>query len=622
MGEIMDKVIIDESKRNILPRNVTGVIQDDRIWEQWYDPKIFAEKLPKMSQKDYLLGEIGSEKDRVIIDNRGLRKFTVEQFFQMILKYEKAFSAMKLEKGDVICTIGLTTPEMYAIKYSATSLGLITCNLNVLDISIDDDGRNRLFRQLENVNPKMIFTLDIFESKIYNVINDEKFSRAVKVSMPLDYSVPRYNPERLIIGLKVLKERILGRKISSTISLDTFLGLGSEVDKETIMEVYNDGLPCNISFTSGTTGINKAVLLSHDSNNALAFQHKLGNFGFEKGERNLALVPPFLAFWDADIVHTVLSLGGEELIELTLDYDKIPEYFKKYDVNIGVWSQYLWSSILTLPEDELKRISENLKHPIIGGERCEVNAARKFYEKTGIYQMTGFGATEVNTAFSMTHPYCTKIGTSGIPLPFNNVKIVDESFKDVTYNVPGRLLITGPCLMNGYYNRDDLTKKAIYVDEKGISWYYTGDYAVMDDDGCLTVIDRYIPPVEINYQGIKQKINMLDIVECIKQNENVKYIKMTNSGSKLILHLSLDEDIKLTDSEAIDSIISTIRNNLSSVCWPDFIKVYQDLPRTSVGKVDYKTLTKIGEDISLSYVTDAKLCVIKEDTKVLKKLNK
>ena len=188
MGEIMDKVIIDESKRNILPRNVTGVIQDDRIWEQWYDPKIFAEKLPKMSQKDYLLREIGSEKDRVIIDNRGLRKFTVEQFFQMILKYEKSFSAMKLEKGDVICTIGLTTPEMYAIKYSATSLGLITCNLNVLDISIDDDGRNRLFRQLENVNPKMIFTLDIFESKIYNVINDEKFSRAVKVSMPLDYS--------------------------------------------------------------------------------------------------------------------------------------------------------------------------------------------------------------------------------------------------------------------------------------------------------------------------------------------------------------------------------------------------------------------------------------------------
>ena len=139
-GEIMDKVIIDESKRNILPRNVTGVIQDDRIWEQWYDPKIFTEKLPKMSQKDYLLGEIGSEKDRVIIDNRGLRKFTVEQFFQMILKYEKAFSAMKLEKGDVICTIGLTTPEMYAIKYSATSLGLITCNLNVLDISIDSNG--------------------------------------------------------------------------------------------------------------------------------------------------------------------------------------------------------------------------------------------------------------------------------------------------------------------------------------------------------------------------------------------------------------------------------------------------------------------------------------------------
>lgn len=615
----MEKIMIDESKRNELSREITGVIQKDRIWEQWYNQDIFTKELPKMNQKNYLMSKIGDEKDRVVIDNRGLRKFTVGQFEQMIMRYERAFTAMGLQIGDVICTIGLTTPEMYAIKYSATSLGLITCNLNVLDVAIDDNGKNRLYKQIENVNPKMIFTLDILESKIYHVINDSKFSHIVKVSMPLEYSVPRYNPERMIIGLKVLKERLLGKKISSVISMDVFLNLGNDVNQESVMEEYSEGLACNISFTSGTTGINKAVLLSHDANNALAFQHELGNFGFKKGEKNLALVPPFLAFWDADIVHTVLSLGGVELLELSLDYQSIPKYFKKHDVNIGVWSQYLWSSILNLPERDLKRIRENLTHPIIGGERCEINAARKFYDKMGIYQATGFGATEVNTAFSMTHPYCTKIGTAGIPLPFNNVKIVDESFNDVTYNTPGRLLITGPCLMNGYYNRDDLTKKAIYVDESGISWYYTGDYAVMDYDGCLTVIDRYISPVEISSN---EKVQMLDIVECIKENENIKYAKMTNSGSKLVLHIAIDEDKNIPFENALDSIIEMIKNNLPNSYWPDFIRVYSDLPRTAVGKVDYNALAKVGEDICLSYDCSSKLYIVKDDVKSIKKIKK
>ena len=96
-------------------------------------------------------------------------------------------------------------------------------------------------------------------------------------------------------------------------------------------------------------------------------------------------------------------------------------------------------------------------------------------------------------------------------------EIVDEVFNDVTYNVPGKLYITGPCLMNEYYNRPDLTQKAIYVDEEGTRWYSTGDYAVMDADGCLTVLDRYSEPVDITYNGQTEKVNLLDIMEIIKK---------------------------------------------------------------------------------------------------------
>lgn len=606
--------IVNESKRYKLNRPITGIIQEDRIWEQWYKQSIFSKELPKMHQKDYLFNCIKDERNRIIINNRGMKKFTVDDFDKMVMDYEKAFFSMGLQKGDVICTIGLTTPEMYALKYSATSIGLITCNLNVFDIAIDDDGKNRLYRQLDLVDPKMIFTLDFLEDKIYPVINDRRFERTVKVSMPLENSTPIYNPERLAINLKMLKSFLSGKAITNKVCLNDFLMLGKNINSNNIVETYEEKQPCNISFTSGTTGINKAVLLSHDANNALAFQQKLGEFGFEKETKNMALVPPFLAFWDADIVHAVLCLGGENIIELALEYDKIPKYFKKYQPNMGIWSQYLWNSILSLPEKDLKQVCSNLKHVIIGGERCELNAAETFYNKTGIMQMTGFGASEVNTTFSITHPSCNKIGTAGIPLPFNNVKIVDDSFKDVTYNVPGRLLITGPCLMNGYYKRDDLTKNVIYTDEKGTQWYNTGDYAVMDDDGCLTILDRYMSPVEINHE----KINLLDIVEIVKKNRNVKNCKITHHNEKLVLHLSIDDFTGLSKQDAIGSIIETIKNDLDEKYWPSVVNIVNELPRTSVGKVDYKLLNHIGEEICKDY-NEGKLKILIEEEKHLVK---
>lgn len=306
-------------------------------------------------------------------------------------------------------------------------------------------------------------------------------------------------------------------------------------------------------------------------------------------------------YWDAAIVHAVLCNLGQNVIDLALDYEKIPKYFSKYkNINMGSWSQYLWSSLLTIPQNELQDICKELEHVIIGGERCEKNAAETFYNKTGILQMTGFGASEVNTTFSITHPHCTKMGTAGIPLPFNNVKIVDESFNDVTYNVRGRLFITGPTLMLGYYNRDDLTKKAIHVDEKGRRWYDTGDYAVVDTDGCLTVIDRYMKPIEIVSNGVKESVNLLDIVEIIKTDRNIKNCKMTHVGDKTVLHLSLDDFTGLSEEEAFESILNTIKNKLEEKYWPNIIILYDELPRTSVGKVDYK---KLQEDTKKIYMT-------------------
>ena len=605
---------INESKRRKLDRPITGIIQKDRIWEQWYSKEAMDSKLPKMTQEDYLYSCIGDDSNRIIINNRGQKEFTVDAFKKYSNQFKAAFAASELKKGDVICTIGLTTPELYAIKYAATSLGLVTCNLNVLDMGITDSGKNRLFTQMKNVNPKMIFTLDLIEDKVSPVVNDEQFKNAIKVRMPLVKSTKFYNPERALLTLKHIRDTLSGKTINESIDLDDFLSTGQFVDIESIENVYEEGLPCNIAFTSGTTGINKAVLLSHDANNALAFQQKIADFGFEVGSKHLAVLPPFLAFWDADVVHVTLCLGASNILELSPKPEDIMKYFKKYKgINMGIWPQYMWSELLKLPKEELKKVSDSLKIAIVGGERCEVNAAETFYNKTGVVQLTGYGASEVNTTFSVTHPDCDKVGSCGLPLPFNNLKIVDDSFNDLTYNKPGRLFITSPALMNEYYNRPDLTQKALSTDKDGVTWYNTGDYAVLDDDGCLTVLDRYSEPIVIKSNKKEEKVNLLDVAEVIKTNRNVKICKLTYNNDKIVLHLVVDNFLGLSQEEAVNDIINTIKEKLPEIYWPNYIKVLEEMPRTSVGKVNYPQLEEAANLITSNGIEDGKLNIIIEN---------
>jgi acyl-CoA synthetase (AMP-forming)/AMP-acid ligase II len=266
-----------------------------------------------------------------------------------------------------------------------------------------------------------------------------------------------------------------------------------------------------------------------------------------------------------------------------------------------------------MPEKDLKEISSYLREVIVGGERCECNQLETFYEKTGIVQMAGFGASEVNTTFSISHQYCNKVGTAGIPLPFNNVKILDTNGCDLTYGQPGRLLITGPCLMNGYYGRADLTEKVLLPDEDGVIWYDTGDYAVIDDDGCLTILDRDSKPVLIKYKDRSETIKLLDVTEVIIKNRNVKTCKLNSYDGKIFMYLVVDDFMGLSEETALDDIKRSIINDLPESHWPDVIIVLKQFPRTQVGKVNYEKLIQKSRKIATKLICDEKMKIIHEE---------
>lgn len=594
MGDIMAlESVINEDKKYKLDRPITGVIHKDRIWEQWYNPEYLKMGLPKMNQTDYLFECNKDYQSQIILNNRGMMEYTIADFEKLVDQYTKALVANGFTAGDRIATVSLSTVELIALGYAARKIGVIMANLNFQDANSNDVRNSKMYKQINIVNPKGIFVLDLFAGSVSNVINDPDFAQIKKVILPLSKSTPALNSERFKLMLLQMINNIKHTNINNAESLQKFLSRGYRLRNEKIDSVYTEGMASNIAFTSATTGDSKAVLLSHDANNALAFQHKISGLGMERGDTDLALVPPFLAIWDADIIHVAMCLGVKNILELQLTYENIPGYLEKYKPNVGIWSQYLWDSMLQMPEDKRREVAQYLKMVIIGGEKAEVNQIKRFYEMTGIRQIPGGGASEVDSTFMVAHPNCNVLGSGGIPLPFNNVRIRDNN-RDVTYNEKGRIFLTGPTLMTGYYKRDDLTYKKIWVDEEGTKWYDTEDYGYVHPSGSLFMLDRDRDAITINEHQIK----VIDIAEMIKEYYGVKICKVEYYNNVLVCHMVLDNFAKESVEELKQGLVEFLSENLPLEYRPHIINIMVDgLPRTPLGKVDYKILKSLTKEV-------------------------
>lgn len=576
--------VIREEKKFKLDRPITGNIKKDRIWEQWYDPEKMKESLPKMNQADY---EEMCNKDYpndFIIDNRGMKRITNKEFIEMRNSFIRSLKALGIGKGDIVASVALSTPELIAFKYACAYIGAITVHLNFME------DKNEMYNHIKRFNPSMIMFLDILEPSISEVLNEKEFASIRKLRLPINNSTPIVNIDRLKVALFKLNNRLHNSNVNNAIDLKDFITYG-EYYKRRLESVYEPGLASNIALSSGTTGESKAILLSHDANNALAKQHEIADLGLQRGDRDLALVPPFLAFWDADIIGMAMSLGIESIIEEDLSYESVPKYLRKHQPDYGIWSQYLWDSVL-YDENKFEYI-DALKKVVIGGERPDINQVDRFKEETGIIQEAGFGASEMDSCFSVAHPNCNMVGSSGLPLPFNNVMIKDSSFNDLSYNEPGRIWVSGPAMMNGYYNNKRMTDSVIFTDEEGVRWYNTKDFGFVHDTGSLFVLDRDQSPITIN----SKDVNLILVAEKIKELSCVKLCKLNYSDKGIICHVSFDDLCGKSKEECFDLLMDFMESTLIPEERPSFVAVYDSLPRTPLGKVDYPVLSENAQNI-------------------------
>jgi long-chain acyl-CoA synthetase len=354
---------------------------------------------------------------------------------------------------------------------------------------------------------------------------------------------------------------------------------------------------CLIQYTGGTTGVPKGTLLTHQNIVANITQAKQWiDFKMEQHEIGLSAFPFFHLAGLMLGLMALSSAATQCLVPDPRDTKFICGLIRKYKPTMLANVPTLYQMLLAEP------IFKNLdfsrcKVCISGAAPFSADSIQKLETVVGEGKvMEVYGMTETSPLLIM-NPYQgkKKIGTVGIPLQGVSVKLVDleTGTKEVPVGQEGELIAQGPQIMAGYKDKPAETDYALR-EYNGEKWLYTGDVAIMDENGYFKIVDRIKDMVNVG----GYKVFSREVEEVLYQHPNVAFCAIVGKpnpkhpGSELVKaviqpkgdFVELDTDVLTKD------MIEFCRKQMAPYKIPKIIEFVESMPLTNVGKVDKKAL--------------------------------
>ncbi|HEU4503664.1 MAG TPA: acyl-[ACP]--phospholipid O-acyltransferase [Nitrospira sp.] len=348
-----------------------------------------------------------------------------------------------------------------------------------------------------------------------------------------------------------------------------------------------------IIFSSGTTGEPKGVMLSHYSVDANA-QGATQILHLYQKERVLGILPFFHSFGYLVFWFVMFNNAGLVFHPSPIDVAAIGELVRRQRVTFLVATPtflQLYHRRCT-PEQ-----FSSLRVVLTGAEKLPLRLYEAFKDRFGIEPIEGYGVTECAPVIAVNCPDfraagyyqpASRRGTVGQPLPGVSVKIVDpDTYVPLPPGSPGMLLVRGPNLMTGYLGREDLTASVMHD-----GWYITGDIAMLDDDGFLTITDRLSRFSKIGGEMVphgKVEEALHEAADSETQVFAVTGIPDERKGEQLAVLHTIDE-ARLPD--ILSKLASNGLPNLFTPPRGNFLRV-EALPVLGTGKMDLRALKRI-----------------------------
>ncbi len=365
---------------------------------------------------------------------------------------------------------------------------------------------------------------------------------------------------------------------------------------DNVVALTSKDQPAAILRSGGTTGVPKNIILTNGNINAVVEQVKICLPEIDNTDSVLAILPLFHCFGLVVNVHCPFALGASVSLIPQFDAKTFDKLLTKYKPTVLLGVPTLFESFNG--NNRMKDVDlSQLKYIISGGDTMVPTKNELFNMflkehkcKTKIIQ--GYGMTETAGPVTFGALGSDVLGSVGIPLPSNEVKIVNPDTKEtLKAGEIGEIYITGPSVMTGYLDNEIETNEVLEK-EKGKLWIHTGDLGYLNEDGVLFFVQRLKRMLIVSGYNVYPS----HIEDVIMEHEAV-----LNCGVVGIPHpykvevpkayIVLKNGIK-PSMQVKKSIKEHCEKNLAKYMLPKEYDFRKSLPKTMLGKVDYRKLDK------------------------------
>ena len=552
-------------------------------WDKFYPKDKLKVNVPNMSLYEFIYEQNKDRQNNIAI-NYFNKKITYKDLFYQINQCAKAMRSQGIRPGDVVSVCMANTPEAVISFYAISKIGAIANMIHPL--SAEEEIR----QSLKSTKSVMLITINLTYKSIKNIIEDTDIYKTVIVS-PRDSM-----PTLLGIGYYLLEDRKVEvpRSNERFIRWKDFMNKGYNYNTNVLVKTTKDQ-PAVILHSGGTTGTPKNIVLSNGNINVVVGQAQVSLPEINDQDKMLTLLPLFHCFGLVETLHFPLSTGGCAILIPKFDATKFHQLLTKYKPTIIPGVPTLFEAMIKNKHMQNIDLS-NVKYVVSGGDTLKeeqnlrVNEFLKEHNcRHNIVQ--GYGLTETSGGCIFATHGTDKLGSSGIPLVGNDLKIVDINTKEVLGpNEPGEIMISGPSVMLGYLDNAEETNEVLEKDSKGKVWVHTGDMGYMDEDGILFFVQRIkrliiVSGYNVFPSHIEDILNKHEAVlnSCVIGIPHPYKIQVPKAFIVLKDGYKKNHKIKKEIKEYCEK-------NLAKYMIPKEIVYREALPKTMIGKVDYRSL--------------------------------
>ena len=562
-------------------------ISTEKVWMKHYPPEAQHASPPKMKVYSFLKESNKHRLHDTAIYYYG-KRITVNHLIARIDECANAFDALGIKKGDTVSLLSASTPESIIALYALNKIG---ASVNAIDPRMDVKSIARL---IKGSGSEVLIVIEMAYPKVAAIFSDIN-QRNVIVQSP-STSLP---PIKKLATKLVARERVpYGKK--GIISWDTFIK-GAKNGNAVEAEYVGDATVA-ITYTGGTTGFPKGVMLTNDSMNAVAFNFIHSGLVHEDGQRFLGIMPIFSSYGLVCGIHMPLTIGCELALIPRFYPNKMGEYVRKYKPEHMIATPAFYEILIN--SEEMKDFDLSFMLTMgSGGDSMNAGLETKleaFMESHNIrYPLAqGYGMSEVSAAATFCVNDRYKKGSVGIPCIATTIGIFDpETGEELGYGEHGEICITGDTMMKGYYNNKEETEYVMRRHADGKIWIHSGDIGYIDEDGFVYVKGR-VKRMITRFDG--HKVFPITIESFISEDERVHSCSVIAvddrerlQGQYPMAVIELVEKIDVSERESIcKDIYNKCHELLEERGRPVAVVCVNEIPLTAMGKNDYRTLEK------------------------------